>query len=383
MRKFLFAIFALFSVCAVAQVSVQPILQPHVTFVNSTGTACAGCSLYTYAAGTTTPLATYTDSTGTSQNTNPIILDASGSATVWMALQAYKFVLKDTLGTTLWTVDNVTEATGIVEGAAQYCFYGQTLTGTQAVANCIPGLSWTSGTITATGAITGNSLTATQGVAGATVNATTGFQVAGAAASNHVLLGNGTDYVDSATVPYSILSGVPSFYYQTLAANGTAQTQRPTANFSPYFSLSDSSSPAETTVAPVVAGTDTKLLTASAGSPSTGYYACADSTGGVTFQAAGCGTASSYALKFWPNQSLCTPTTSTDANCTGTFTFPSSFAFADTSYGLNITAESTSGAFVFATVTAKTTTTASYTITCTFNCGSYGTLTFDILGWHP
>jgi hypothetical protein len=39
------------------------------------------------------------------------------------------------------------------------------------------------------------------------INATTGFQNNGAAALNHVLLGNGTDYVDSATIPYSIISG--------------------------------------------------------------------------------------------------------------------------------------------------------------------------------
>jgi hypothetical protein len=36
--------------------------------------------------------------------------------------------------------------------------------------------------------------------------------------------------------------------YQTVAANGTAQTQRPTLNFSPRFAVTDSSSPAETNV---------------------------------------------------------------------------------------------------------------------------------------
>ena len=47
-------------------------------------------------------------------------------------------------------------------------------------------------------------------VVGTTINATTGYQIGGAAASNHVLLGNGTDYVDSATIPYSIISGAPA-----------------------------------------------------------------------------------------------------------------------------------------------------------------------------
>jgi hypothetical protein len=44
-----------------------------------------------------------------------------------------------------------------------------------------------------------NGVNITQGaLTSATVNATTGFQVNGSAASNHCLLGNGTDYVDSA-----------------------------------------------------------------------------------------------------------------------------------------------------------------------------------------
>lgn len=87
--------------------SVGPILQPESHFVDGAGLACAGCSLYSYAAGTTTPQATYTDSTGTTQNTNPIVLDVSGGAQIWLGTSAYKLVLEDTTGATLWTVDNV------------------------------------------------------------------------------------------------------------------------------------------------------------------------------------------------------------------------------------------------------------------------------------
>jgi len=86
---------------------VTPIQNPHVTFVNGAGLPCAGCKLSTFAAGTTTPLATYTDSTGTSSNTNPITLDASGGAFIWLGSSSYKFILKDALGNTIWTVDNV------------------------------------------------------------------------------------------------------------------------------------------------------------------------------------------------------------------------------------------------------------------------------------
>jgi hypothetical protein len=87
-----------------------PIINPHVTFVDASGLPCMGCALWTYAAGTTTPQATYTDSTGSSVHTNPIILDAAGGAEIWLGALSYKFILKDTSGVVIWSVDNVTMA---------------------------------------------------------------------------------------------------------------------------------------------------------------------------------------------------------------------------------------------------------------------------------
>jgi hypothetical protein len=112
MRKILH-IFAAAIFCALSAgaVPVTPATIPHVTFVNGSGGPCAGCKLSTFTAGTTTPLATYTDSTGTSVNTNPITLDAAGGANIWLGRFSYKFILKDSLGNTIWTVDNVNAAT--------------------------------------------------------------------------------------------------------------------------------------------------------------------------------------------------------------------------------------------------------------------------------
>ena len=94
--------------CALgAQVPVSPVQNPHVTFVNGAGAPCAHCTLQTFAAGTTTPLATYTDASGTSMNTNPIILDPAGGANIWVGNNSYKFVLKDQSGSTIWSVDQV------------------------------------------------------------------------------------------------------------------------------------------------------------------------------------------------------------------------------------------------------------------------------------
>lgn len=76
-------------------------------FDSPNGRPLAGGKVYTYAAGTTTPKATYTDSAGTTPQTNPIILNARGepdSPIYWDG--AYKVVLKDADGSTIYTVDN-------------------------------------------------------------------------------------------------------------------------------------------------------------------------------------------------------------------------------------------------------------------------------------
>lgn len=77
-----------------------------VAFDNS-GVKCSLCKLYTYSAGTTTPLATYTDSSLTVANANPTILDSAGRAAVFLSATSYKFVLKTAADVTLWSVDNV------------------------------------------------------------------------------------------------------------------------------------------------------------------------------------------------------------------------------------------------------------------------------------
>lgn len=86
-----------------AQLAPPPIYQ----FFDANGLPLVNGQLFTYAAGTTTPLATYTDASAGTPNPNPIILDANGECTVWIGSSAYKFVLKDSLGNVLWTRDNI------------------------------------------------------------------------------------------------------------------------------------------------------------------------------------------------------------------------------------------------------------------------------------
>lgn len=82
-------------------------------FFDNNGVILSGGLVYTYAAGTTTPQAVYTTSSGSIAHTNPIVLDSSGripsGGEIWLTdAVAYKFVLKTSAGITLGTYDNVT-----------------------------------------------------------------------------------------------------------------------------------------------------------------------------------------------------------------------------------------------------------------------------------
>ena len=82
-------------------------------FFTAAGIPLVGGKLYTYASGTTVPLATYTDDTGVFANTNPVILDSRGEANVWLGPSRYTFVLEDADNNLIWTVDGV----GTIQGA--------------------------------------------------------------------------------------------------------------------------------------------------------------------------------------------------------------------------------------------------------------------------
>jgi len=79
-------------------------------FFDDNGVPLNGGLLYTYAAGTTTPLATYTSSNGVTANSNPIVLDSAGRVPyqVWLTNGSdYKFILQTSTGVTVWTEDDV------------------------------------------------------------------------------------------------------------------------------------------------------------------------------------------------------------------------------------------------------------------------------------
>ena len=92
-----------------ATTSLSP--TPKLQFFDANGAPLSGGLLYTYEAGSTTPLTSYTDSTGVSANTNPIVLDSRGEANVWLGADIYKFALYTSVGVLIWTVDNINGST--------------------------------------------------------------------------------------------------------------------------------------------------------------------------------------------------------------------------------------------------------------------------------
>lgn len=74
---------------------------------DSNGDPLNGGKLYTYEAGTSTPKATYTTTSGAIANTNPVILDSAGYADVWLGSGGYKFILTTSADVTLWTIDDI------------------------------------------------------------------------------------------------------------------------------------------------------------------------------------------------------------------------------------------------------------------------------------
>jgi hypothetical protein len=81
---------------------------PKAQFFDANGAPLVGGKLYSYAAGTTTPLATYTDQGGSTPNANPVILDSRGEASVWLGTSGpYKLRLTSATDVDIWTVDDI------------------------------------------------------------------------------------------------------------------------------------------------------------------------------------------------------------------------------------------------------------------------------------
>lgn len=98
-------------------------------FFDNSGNPLTGGKLYTYAAGTTTPQATYTTSAGNVAHTNPIVLDSAGrvpsGGEIWLQNLRYKFVVQTSTDVLLFTCDNIAGAGAAI--AQNYTSDGSTV----------------------------------------------------------------------------------------------------------------------------------------------------------------------------------------------------------------------------------------------------------------
>jgi len=104
-------------------------------FLDNNGKILSGGLIYTYNAGTTTPLETYTSNLGTVTQPNPIILDSAGripTGELWLSTGfGYKFVVKDSNSVLIGSYDNVpSSAQPLISNDASSIYYelGTTVT---------------------------------------------------------------------------------------------------------------------------------------------------------------------------------------------------------------------------------------------------------------
>jgi hypothetical protein len=92
-------------------VSLSPLGGAATQFFDNNGVILSGGKIYTYAAGTTTPQATYTSSSGATPHANPIVLDSAGrvpGGEIWLTDGSkYKFTLETSTAILLGTYDNL------------------------------------------------------------------------------------------------------------------------------------------------------------------------------------------------------------------------------------------------------------------------------------
>ncbi len=103
-------------VCASPTHAQTGALLPWVNFqyTDNNGRPLSLGKICTYAAGTNNPVRTYTDGSLTVQNSEPVILDISGRAAIWIGSQSYKIVIQQPgnnfcpgTGAIIRTIDNV------------------------------------------------------------------------------------------------------------------------------------------------------------------------------------------------------------------------------------------------------------------------------------
>ena len=330
-------------------VILSPLAGAGWQFFDNSGVPLTGGLLYTYAAGTTTPQTTYSDSTGATPNANPIVLDSAGrvAGEVWLTTGVnYKFVLQTSTGTTIWTNDNIAgvPASSItslrINGSTSG--YVDLTTVPVAGANTITFPAAT-GTVlldpnTAfTGTTTFETISATKDISGRTLNASGSMTVAS------MLYGSGTGQ-------FKIPVGTTAQRAGAFNGNGS------------------------------ITGTTLSISTVSTGSLYVGATISGTGvTSGTRITAFLTGTGGAGTYTVTPSQTV-SPTVITDAPATGMMRFNSTLTtfegYSGTAWGTIGGGATGGGSDAVFNLNDKTVTT-SYTIASTKNANSVGPLTIN------
>lgn len=89
------------------QITQNLFTTPHQSWLDTNGKPLAGGMLYAYEAGTSIPTNTWQDAVLSQLNTNPVVLDEGGFASIWLnPTQVYRFRMTNSTGVQQWTIDD-------------------------------------------------------------------------------------------------------------------------------------------------------------------------------------------------------------------------------------------------------------------------------------
>ena len=227
-----------------------------VSFLGVTGLPLSGGKLYSYQAGSSTPLATYTTVSGLIANANPIILRTDGRAPneIWLTFgYNYKFILQDSAGGTIATYDDIYGILGTIPAVASVLPTGMILLWSGSIGSIPAGFLLCDGTNSTpdlrnrfvVGAGSSYSVNQTGGSADAIVVSHTHTATSVVTDPGHLHTfglgsvvnyaggGNGTrDTATNATNTSTATTGIT-----VATTNATAGTSGTGANLPPYFAL--------------------------------------------------------------------------------------------------------------------------------------------------
>jgi hypothetical protein len=205
------------ALCSTAVIAAPggQVLNGKQQFIDINGAPIVGGAVYIYQVGTTTPVATWRDANLSVANSNPIILDGRGQASIWAPGGTYREVVYDGAGNLIW--DQTTTVPSLT--ARTFSWTGDATGGPTTFdgsANVATVLSLGSGVVTnaKAAAMPAATLKGNNGAASASPQDLTVAQVSALVAASGAQVAAGTDAAHLVTPASLVAAG------QSISANG-------------------------------------------------------------------------------------------------------------------------------------------------------------------